>query len=181
MMKVVENDHMEDPRQIMTDFNQHSCAKCISGKPCEYPDTVDLRIIVLAYNRDHSLLNCLHNFYNIVTDGDKVAIEIWIDLSKEGKVHLPTLEVAQQFASTWHLGQACVHVQTDHANIGGQWMYSWRPKQDSGELGLIVEDDVDVSSYAYMYQFCYYFVVIYTAVLEIFCKDLFCLIDLILG
>ena len=140
----------------IADFSQSSCAKCISGEPCEYPDTVDLRIIVFAYNRDHSLSNCLLNFYNLVTDGDKVAIEIWIDISKDGNVHQPTFEVAQQFVSTWHLGQACVHVQTDHANIGGQWMYSWRPKLDSGEMGLIVEDDVDVSPYAYRYMHSYH-------------------------
>jgi len=41
-------------------------------------------------------------------------------------------------------------VQTKSAGIKGQWIDTWRPKDDSdAELGLILEDDISVSPYAY--------------------------------
>ena len=40
--------------------------------------------------------------------------------------------------------------QTRSAGIKGQWIDTWRPRDDSDvELGLILEDDISVSPYAY--------------------------------
>ena len=147
-MGPLDDNTMVDPNTVNRTANP-SCSKCISGKPCEYPTSVRLRIMILAYNREESLKHCLENFHDLVTDGDSIAMDIWIDLSKEGLLHRPTYRVAGEFASTWKLGQVCVHVQTHHSYIAKQWMYSWRPQRDSGEMGLIVEDDVDISPYAY--------------------------------
>jgi len=42
------------------------------------------------------------------------------------------------------------YVQTLSAGIMGQWIDTWRPRDDSDtELGLILEDDISVSAYAY--------------------------------
>jgi len=41
-------------------------------------------------------------------------------------------------------------VQNRSAGIIGQWIDTWRPRADSDvELGLILEDDISVSPYAY--------------------------------
>ena len=42
------------------------------------------------------------------------------------------------------------NVQGQSAGIIGQWIDTWRPRDDSdAELGLILEDDISVSAYAY--------------------------------
>ena len=42
------------------------------------------------------------------------------------------------------------YVQTRSVGIMGQWIDTWRPRDDSDiELGLILEDDISVSKYAY--------------------------------
>jgi hypothetical protein len=53
------------------------------------------------------------------------------------------------FASSFKQGQACVHVQTEHSFTAKQWIFSWRPQPDSREIGLIIEDDLDLSPYAF--------------------------------
>ena len=41
-------------------------------------------------------------------------------------------------------------MQTRSAGIKGQWIDTWRPQDDSDtELGIILEDDISVSPYAY--------------------------------
>jgi len=41
-------------------------------------------------------------------------------------------------------------IQTQPAGIMGQWINTWRPRDDSdAEIGLILEDDISVSPYAY--------------------------------
>ena len=43
---------------------------CRPGVPCEYPEEVDLRIIVIVNNRPDSLLACLNSLQGLVLDGD---------------------------------------------------------------------------------------------------------------
>jgi hypothetical protein len=82
-------------------------------------------------------------------DGDSLAVEIFIDVDRNGRLHLPTYRTATAFASEFTDGQVCVHVQNVHAFIANQWIYSYRPREGTKEISLIVEDDVDISAYAY--------------------------------
>ena len=84
--------------------------------------------------------------------GDKLSIEIWIDLMPDGTVNSNVTEVVKQFRkklSKFSDKRACFHAQKGSANIGGQWVDTWRPKEDTKELGLILEDDVIISKFAY--------------------------------
>lgn len=78
-------------------------------------------------------------------------MEIWLDRDVAGRVHEETRAVAMAFA--WENGPTRVHVQETHAGPYGQWINSWRPRLDDSELALFVEDDVDLSPYAYRYWF----------------------------
>ncbi len=119
-----------------------------------YNTTVDLRIIVLTYwNRSKSLRKCLASVSKLLTDHHRVALEIWIDRSVDGVIDPDTLNVASSFR--WKQGPVTVWMHGKHVGLVGQWIYTWRPVSGNGtvtsELALYVEDDVDVSPYAFRY------------------------------
>jgi hypothetical protein len=126
----------------------NSVADCRTGKPCDnYTDVVDFRIIVLTYNRHASLLKLLQSLDDLELDGDRAVIEIWIDVDVQGVANEETLKAAEHF--NWKKGPKRVHVQSSHAGIMGQWIDTWRPRPDSTEIGLLLEDDISVSPMAY--------------------------------
>jgi hypothetical protein len=125
-------------------------AACTTGKPCSqvYTDEVNFRIIVITYNRAVSLLKLLHSLDDLELDGDRAALEIWIDVNDKGQSHDETVKAARSFQ--WKKGPTRVHIQTSHAGIMGQWIDTWRPRPESKELGYhILEDDISVSPMAY--------------------------------
>jgi hypothetical protein len=115
-------------------------------------DLVDLRVIVLACNRPDALSMLLTSLDNLVLDGATASLEIWIDRNKNGTVHNATSHVAHSFA--WSRGVTRVHVWPRHVGIYGQWIDTWCPAvtdEDgrSGEMALILEEDLVVSPYAW--------------------------------
>lgn len=120
---------------------------CEAGVPCQYSDVLDLRIIVMVYNRAASLQKVLDSLQNLELDGDKAVVDIWIDRSKEQKADVETVLTAKRFQ--WKHGGSTVHVQKKHVGIYGQWIDTWRPRPNTTEIALFLEDDVDVSPYAY--------------------------------
>ncbi len=119
---------------------------CLAGVPCHYADHVDLRVIVLTYNRAKSLLKLLKSLNDLELDGDRAALEIWVDRAVDGSLHQDTLSTATQFH--WSRGPSRVHIWDKHVGIMGQWIDTWRP-DNASELAMILEDDLSVSPYAY--------------------------------
>lgn len=146
-------EQLEDPPDLpLFDDNSRDSPTsnsefCIPGKPCVYPEEVDLRLIILTYNRWESLNTTLGLLDHLLLDGHKSSLEIFIDRSKSGHVHNKTLEVAKAFK--WSKGPTRVHVQRQHTGIYGQWVDTWRPQPNSSELAIYIEDDVDMSPFAY--------------------------------
>ena len=122
---------------------------CTTGVPCEYKDELDFRIIVITYKRSESLKKCLRRVAELNTLGDRVGVDIWVDRSKQGEIDPKTLEIALSFQKTWTKGRACVHLQQKNAFIIGQWIDTWRPREGTREMALILEDDIDLSPLAY--------------------------------
>ena len=119
----------------------------VPGVPYIYQDEADVRFIVLTYNRPSSLSQCLNNLQNIVLDGHKGIIEIWVDRSADGNIHNATLILAKSFQ--WKHGLTRVHLWPRHVGIYGQWIDTWRPKIGSKEIAIFIEDDIDLSPFAF--------------------------------
>lgn len=131
----------------------NSAVECVVDQPCEYEEEVDFRVMVITYNRPKSLETCLSFLEHVDTMGDTMQVEIWIDRSSKGKVSNETVKVAETFIRRWNKhqrGRGCTqHIREKNAGIIGQWTDTWRPKLGSKEIGLILEDDVDVAPMAY--------------------------------
>ena len=123
--------------------------KCTTGVPCQYLEELDFRIIVLTFNRPDSLRKCLSHIAKLDTLGHEVGVDIWIDRSKEGKLDEDTYEISSEFQDTWTCGQVCLHIQDRNAYIIGQWVDAWRPRENTREIALILEDDIDISPLTY--------------------------------
>jgi hypothetical protein len=106
---------------------------------------IDIRFIVLAFNRADSLRKCLKSLNAIELDGHAGSLEIFIDRAKDGRLHNETVRAAEEFI--WHKGIKSVRLQKEHVGIYGQWIDSWVPR--AGELAIIIEDDVDLSPFAF--------------------------------
>ena len=91
------------------DSNNTNRTSCVTGRPCTYSDVVDLRIIVITFNRSDSLSVLLRSLDTLVVDGDRAALEIWIDRDRKNFIDQRTLEVASAFK--WKGGSTRVHVQ----------------------------------------------------------------------
>ena len=118
----------------------------IKGIPCEYRDEVGVRFLVLTYNRPGSLTKCLDALQTVILDNSTGAIEIWIDRSTSGQVHTETLKVAERFR--WKHGPTTIHVWPYHVGIYSQWIDTWRPRKDTREMAIYIEDDVDLSPFS---------------------------------
>ncbi|CAH1781485.1 unnamed protein product, partial [Owenia fusiformis] len=102
-----------------------------------------LRLIVLTLNRADSLKKCLNSINEANYIGFQVILDIWIDRSTEMEVDQDTLETAQKF--NFIHGEKIVHVHKEHVGLYGQWINTWTPDPAMREIGLILEDDVDLS------------------------------------
>ena len=112
----------------------------------QYDNEVDLRIIVLAYNRASSLLKCLTSLNSVDFGTTSVSLHVWIDRSNEtDEVDGETHSVANHFHFSH--GHYKVHVQPSHVGILSQWINVWRPCRNSSEIALILEDDMTVSQH----------------------------------
>ncbi len=112
------------------------------------PDEVDLRIIVMVYNRPKSLKKCLNSLIDVDYLGDRVSLHVWIDRHPNTDViPMNTYLTAKRFI--FKHGQYYVHVQPNHVGIQGQWLNTWRPRSESKEIALFLEDDMSVSPFFY--------------------------------
>jgi len=89
--------------------NSMNTTMCVTGTPCTYPDEVNFRVIVLTLNRAQSLSLLLRSLDTLVLDGDRAALEIWIDRDRHNNIDQQTLQVATEFS--WKAGPTRVHVQ----------------------------------------------------------------------
>ncbi|ELU18185.1 hypothetical protein CAPTEDRAFT_216271 [Capitella teleta] len=118
-----------------------------SHEAFSHPEQVDVRLIILTHNRYQSLQRTLNALNFLELDGYSGHLDIFVDRNERQELHLETVKVAESF--TWSKGPSRVHLQDKHVGIYGQWVDSWRPPLDSNELAIIIEDDIEVSPFAY--------------------------------
>lgn len=125
----------------------------VHANACQYVNNtyfrnnIDLRIIVITYNRADSLLRLLNSLQNAHYFGDRVVIEIWLDRSKYGWFSMRTVSIARQFVFV--SGKCDIYVHDNHVGIRGQWLDTWKNYQDEKEIAVILEDDITVSPFFY--------------------------------
>jgi len=83
--------------RAISDSTDTPTTSCVTGRPCQYTDQLDLRVIVITFNRPDSLSKLLRSLDTLVLDGDRAALEIWIDRHRKNGVDQRTLEVASAF------------------------------------------------------------------------------------
>ncbi|CAH1781979.1 unnamed protein product [Owenia fusiformis] len=111
--------------------------------------SVDLRIIVLTQKRTKSLKVCLKHINNAEYHGQKVVLDIWIDREKNTEaLNEEHIEMVKNFTFKSHIIK-CVHIQDKHVGIYGQWIDTWKLGPNNKEIGVILEDDIDVSPHFY--------------------------------
>jgi hypothetical protein len=76
---------------------------------------VDVRMIIITYNRPWSLYRLLLSLNTVDYMSDKVTVEIWIDRSKEGHIHEQTYAVGDKFV--FEKGSKTVINQTRHVGV----------------------------------------------------------------
>ena len=121
--------------------------KRIEKSKTVYP--VDLRIIVIVFNRAKSMLRLLDSLNFAEYGDDSVKVEVWFDRSLDGLVDQITLETANSFV--FKHGNYSVYTHDKHVGIYGQWLSTWVPCIDSSEIAVILEDDLTVSPLFYKY------------------------------
>ena len=112
--------------------------------PYEYE--VELRIIVLTFNRSSSLKKCLESLNKVDYLGANVSLHIWIDREPlNNTIDAATSHTANNFQFLH--GRSWVHHQYMHVGIIGQWLNTWRPHPGSEEQVVFLEDDISVSPF----------------------------------
>jgi len=113
-----------------------------------------LLIRVLVMNRHTDLVRLLESLYAADYGGDEVDLQISIDHPsqdaepsvKEGWKE--TTRIAK--AVKWSHGDLKVHCHTENVGLEGQWIFGWKPRT-LGDVLLVVEDDIEVSKYFYLW------------------------------
>ncbi|KAL4237218.1 hypothetical protein ACF0H5_001936 [Mactra antiquata] len=109
---------------------------------------VNLRVIIITFNRPQALKRLLRSLDWAVYNGENVIVEVWIDRDKEsGNFSKETLDVARSFTFTNALCEIRIHPK--HVGIKGQWLTTWRAYDFLREILVILEDDLTVSKYFY--------------------------------
>lgn len=85
-----------------------------------FVERYDLRIVIITYNRPESLLRLINSLNNAYYEDDNVALEVWIDRSKEQIVHNATIEALKIVG--FSKGICDVFIHPVHVGIRGQWL-----------------------------------------------------------
>lgn len=123
-----------------------------------------LRLIVLtAGTRHDSLRRLLESACALLNDGDRIDMDVWIDLPP-GVWHRGSINERRVLAKdienlarngTYRNGVVRAHVWSRPVGLVGQWMDAWDASipgglgADTPEIGLYLEDDVEISPLAW--------------------------------
>eukprot|EP00924_Labyrinthula_sp_SR-Ha-C_P007157 snap_masked-scaffold_8-processed-gene-10.46-mRNA-1 protein AED:1.00 eAED:1.00 QI:0/-1/0/0/-1/1/1/0/609 len=144
--------------QIPTSLLTYVHPKSVSESSYQHPD---LRVIVLTYNRAESLNRLLNSLNNAIYLNHKVDIDIFIDKPSDGKINFDVVQTSEDF--NWKHGKKAVHQREKNAGLRKQWIHTWNEsiflsssgqeelRKDTKEICLILEDDLSVSPFFYIY------------------------------
>jgi hypothetical protein len=131
---------------------------CLTYKP------ISMRIVVITGGtRVESLYRLLESLCKLESDGDRLDLDVWIDVP-EGPPSESVMNEKRQMAAdierlaasgTYSHGVVRAHIWEQHMGLRGQWLDAWHAsipgglKEDTPEIGLLLEDDLQLSPYAW--------------------------------
>lgn len=125
---------------------------------------IALRLVVITGGaRVDSLYRLLESLCSLESDGDRLDLDVWIDVP-EGVPPEGVLCEKRQMAAdienmgtngTYKHGIVRAHIWEKHMGLRGQWLDAWHASTPGGltettkEIGLIIEDDLELSPLAW--------------------------------
>ena len=113
-------DEIENIRESRVDSCITRFEHCKSVNNTYVRKDVDVRIIVMSYNRPRSVMRLLNSLNQVHYDDAKVVVEIWLDRATSGWYSNETESLARNFE--FHYGFCDIHVHDQHVGIRGQWL-----------------------------------------------------------
>lgn len=123
-----------------------------------------LRLLVLTTGtRPVSLNRLLDSACALLSDGDRIDMDVWIDLPS-GIWHTNSVAERRALAmdienlgrnGSYRQGRVRAHIWPKHVGLAGQWLDAWHASLPGGltratrEIGLYLEDDVEISPLAW--------------------------------
>ncbi|EKX34511.1 hypothetical protein GUITHDRAFT_147205 [Guillardia theta CCMP2712] len=103
------------------------------------------RLVVLTCERARSLGRLLRSLVGAAYDGLPANLHVHQDRNSKGELDPEVKKVVDELA--WPHGSKELHQWPKQVGIMGNWIDSWQPSQDSKELAIFLEDDLEVSRF----------------------------------
>jgi len=128
---------------------------------------IALRLVVITGGtRVDSLYRLLESLCNLKSDGDRLDLDVWIDVTEdvppESELREKRLMAADIVTlgtnGTYGHGVVRAHIWDTHMGLRGQWLEAWHASIPGGltettkEIGLILEDDLQLSPFAWRWM-----------------------------
>jgi hypothetical protein len=86
-------------------------------------------------------------------EGDRVDLDVWIDRASDTAIAEEAVQASAVTAREchWPHGVRTIHRREQNAGLYEQWIYSWNVTDESTEAAIILEDDLEVSPFFYIW------------------------------
>jgi hypothetical protein len=138
------------------------------SRPCssailDTPAAVMRAVVMTSGTRVSSLNRLMRSLCNLDNCGDRIDVDVWIDVpdgvlspavrAQRWKLKKDIEELGKN--GTYRHGLVQAHIWEQHAGMRGQWIDTWHRstpgglRENSSEIGLLLEDDLELSPYAW--------------------------------
>ncbi len=107
------------------------------------------RLIILTMDRYTSLKRLLDSAEAADYGDERVDIDIWIDRAKGKSINEKVRKTAEQFV--WSHGAKTIHMRRENGGLYQQWIYTWKITEQTDEIAVILEDDLELSPMFYQW------------------------------
>lgn len=133
-------------KQFVSDLSDGNSNQCTLVEEDFIRGDVDLRVIVITFDRPKSLLRLLNSLANAHYGSENILIEVWIDRDKDsGTFSMNTFDVVKRFEFTNALCEIRVHPK--HVGIKGQWLDVSNKDINVHSLYYVFNKSIDYSLY----------------------------------
>lgn len=107
------------------------------------------RLIVLTMDRAGPLERLLRSLAAADYSDDHVDLDIWVD--RRAGAPLDARVLAAAAAIEWPFGAKTIHARRAAGGLYQQWIYTWNIRDQTDEVAVILEDDLEVAPAFYQW------------------------------